>query len=311
MPINVKQSLAGIDQLTAENIFVMDVFRAQSQDIRPLDILIVNLMPTKPETETQLLRLLSNTPLQVNVTLLRMASHEAKNARSYLERYYRTFGELEQQYFDGLIITGAPVEKLDYAEVNYWEELRQIMDWSEDHVFSTLYICWGAQAGLYHHFGIDKIPLAGKLFGIFRQEIIHGTAMLLRGLDDEFWIPHSRHTTVDTDAITLHPDLQILVSSEESGPGIIRSRDNRHVFLTGHSEYDADTLDREYRRDLAAGHDVPLPLNYYPDDDPDKAAKNRWRSPATLLFTNWLNYYVYQETPYDQKKIAIRKGQNK
>ncbi len=307
MPIKVVKDLAAIDVLAQENIFVMDDFRALSQDIRPLDILIINLMPDKEQTETQILRLLSNTPLQVNVSFLRMASHQARHYSTYLEHYYYTFSQVNERFFDGLIITGAPVEQLPFTEVDYWQELTGIMDWSREHVFSTLYICWAAQAGLYHHFGIPKCPLPQKICGIFMQEITDNKVELLRGVDDVFRIPHSRYTEADPEAIRLHPELQVLVWSEEVGPSVICSGDNKHVFLTGHSEYDAHTLDQEYRRDLAAGIAAAKPRNYYPDDDINRMPPNQWRSPATLLFTNWLNYYVYQETPYDQQRIPLER----
>ena len=308
MPITVVKDLPAIDRLAEENIFVMDTVRAEAQDIRPLQILIVNLMPTKEITETQILRTLSNTPLQLDITLLHMVTHKAAHtSEDHLSSFYRTFDEIKDQYFDGMIITGAPIELMPFEEVNYWQELTQIMAWSEDHVYSTLYICWGAQAGLYYHFGIDKELLPEKLFGVFENEVLNTQPMLLRGMDEVFYMPHSRHTTVPIDKIKANKDLEILADSEKAGAAIVRSLDNKHIFVFGHSEYDRDTLQREYERDIGLGLDIAVPENYYPQDDPNKAPIVRWRSTGTLLFTNWLNYYVYQETPYIIEQIKKMK----
>lgn len=310
MPITVVKDLPAIAKLAEENIFVMDTVRAETQDIRPLQILIVNLMPTKEITETQILRALSNTPLQLDITLLHMASHKAAHtSEHHLSSFYRTFDEIKERYFDGMIITGAPIELMPFEEVNYWQELTAIMDWSEDHVYSTLYICWGAQAGLYYHFGIDKELLPTKLFGVFENEVLNKRPMLLRGMDEVFYMPHSRHTTVPVDEIKANPELEILAASDKAGAAIVRSLDNKHIFVFGHSEYDRDTLQREYERDKNLGLDIDVPENYYPNDDPTKAPIVRWRSTGTLIFTNWLNYYVYQETPYIIEQIQKMKQQ--
>ncbi|WP_409298196.1 homoserine O-acetyltransferase MetA [Peribacillus sp. SCS-26] len=299
MPIKIPRQLPAAEILEGENIFVMDLERANNQDIRPLNILILNLMPEKEKTEAQLLRLLGNTPLQVNVSFLTMASHTAKNtSRYHLEQFYITFPEVKNKKFDGLIITGAPVEHLEFDEVNYWDELRQIMDWSSANVTSTMHICWGAQAGLYHHYGIGKLPLPQKCFGVFTHRVLHKTEKLVRGFDDIFFAPHSRHTDIETDKLREHPGLLILSQSEQAGVFLAASRDGKRIFITGHPEYDADTLGLEYSRDLAKGTEISLPYNYYPDDNPENEPGKTWRSHANLLFSNWLNYYVYQETPY-------------
>ena len=308
MPIKVIKNLPAIDKLAAENIFVMDTLRAETQNMLPLQILLVNLMPTKEVTETQILRALSNTPLQINFTLLHTASHKASNTdEQYLETFYRTFDEVKEQFFDGMIITGAPVELMPFEEVDYWQELVDIMDWSEEHVYSTLYVCWGAQAGLYHHFGINKQVLPEKLFGVYEHEIYNERPVLMRGFDERFWMPHSRHTTNSLDEVRKHHDLEILAGSEKTGAAIVRSLDNKHIFVFGHAEYDRDTLKREYDRDVAKGLDIAVPDNYFPDDDPHKTPIVRWRSVSTLLYTNWLNYYVYQETPYIIEQIQKMK----
>ncbi len=310
MPITVVKELPAIEALAKENIFVMDTVRAESQDIRPLKILIVNLMPTKETTETQILRALSNTPLQLEVTLLHTATYKATNtAEEYLTAFYRTFTDVKDEYFDGMIVTGAPVENMPFEEVSYWDELTQIMDWSEEHVFSTLYICWGAQAGIYYHYGINKEALPQKLFGVYENRILNPNHMLLHGFDEVFWMPHSRHTTVRDDLIRAVKDLEILADAPGTGAAIVRSLDNKHIFVFGHAEYDWDTLQREYERDLAAGMTMAPPENYYPDNDRTKRPIVRWRSTGTLLYTNWLNYYVYQETPFiiDQIKEMKRR----
>lgn len=308
MPITVVKQLPAIEKLAEENIFVMDTKRAETQDIRPLQILIVNLMPTKEATETQILRALSNTPLQLEITLLYTASHKAANTtKEYLQTFYRTFDAIKENYFDGMIITGAPVELMPFEEVNYWDELTGIMEWSKSHVYSTLYICWGAQAGIYYHFGIDKETLPMKLFGVFENKVNNTRPMLLRGMDEVFYMPHSRHTTVPIERIREQKELEILAESEETGAAVVRSLDNKHIFVFGHAEYDRDTLQKEYERDVALGLDIEVPKNYYPNDDPRRDPIVRWRSTGTLLFTNWLNYYVYQETPYIIEQIKKMK----
>ena len=308
MPITVVKDLPAIHKLAEENIFVMDSVRAETQAIRPLEILLVNLMPTKDVTETQILRALSNTPLQLNMTLLHTASHKATNTdEEYLHTFYRTFDQVKDKFFDGMIITGAPVELMPFESVDYWDELVEIMDWSEDHVFSTLYLCWGAQAGLYHHFGIDKQVMDHKLFGVYEHEIYNMQPNLLRGFDEIFWMPHSRHTTNSLAEVKANRNLEILAGSEVTGAAIVRSKDNKHIFVFGHAEYDRDTLKREYDRDRSRGLDIAVPDNYYPDDDPSKIPIVRWRSVSTLLYTNWLNYYVYQETPYIIEQIQKMK----
>ena len=265
-------------------------------------------MPTKEITETQLLRALSNTPLQLDVTFLHTASRTAKHvAESHLESFYRTFEEIKTKYFDGMIITGAPVELMDFEEVDYWQELSDIMNWSNSHVYSNLYICWGAQAAMYYHFGIHKKLLTSKLFGVFENEMYEDHPMLMRGMNEIFYMPHSRHTTVDMDEIQEHDELQVLAGSMETGAAIVRSLDNRHVFIFGHAEYDWNTLKLEYERDKALGLDIELPKNYYPDDDSTKRPIVRWKSTATILYTNWLNYYVYQETPFIANQIEKMK----
>lgn len=308
MPIKVIKNLPAITKLAQENIFVMDTERAETQEIRPLQILLVNLMPTKEVTETQILRALSNSPLQVNLTLLHTASRKSKNVdEEYLETFYRTFDEVKGEFFDGLIITGAPVELMPFEEVDYWDELVEIMNWSEEHVYSTFYICWGAQAGLYHHFGINKRIMDNKLFGVYEHDIYNDRPLLLRGFDERFWMPHSRHTTVSLEQIKENKELELLAGSEPTGAAIVRSLDNKHIFVFGHAEYDRDTLNREYVRDIKKGLNIAVPENYFPDDDPKLRPVVRWRSVSTLLFTNWLNYYVYQETPYIIEQIQKMK----
>jgi len=305
MPIKIPDNLPTMEILTSENIFVMGEERAVHQDIRPLEIAILNLMPTKIVTETQILRLLGNSPLQVNITLLHPKTHNSKNTpQEHLLKFYKTFDCIKDQKFDGLVITGSPVEQLDYTEVDYWEELIQIMDWAERSVFSTLFVCWGAQAGLFHHYKIPKYPLAAKLFGVFPHYVNKKNVKLLRGFDDEFYVPHSRHTEIRRKDIEEIEQLIILSESPEAGVYIIISEDNKKVFVTGHSEYDPLTLKSEYVRDITKKLPAAIPRNYYPGDDPDKEPLVRWRGHANLLFANWLNYYVYQETPYDLSEIT-------
>ena len=304
MPIKIPNDLPAVKTLESENIFVMTETRAISQDIRPLEILLLNLMPKKIETETQLSRLLGNTPLQVNFTFIHTKSHESKNTPAeHLFTFYKTFDEVRARNFDGMIITGAPVEQLPFEEVEYWDELCEIMEWSKTHVHSTLHICWGAQAGLYYHYGVKKIALPKKLSGVFPHKVDYKMSILFRGFDDVFYVPQSRHTTVDTDDIRAVPELKILASGERCGVYAISSKGGRQIFVTGHSEYDADTLKNEYLRDKAAGLDPDIPENYFTDNDPKKPPVVRWRAHANLLFCNWLNYFVYQTTPYDIGKI--------
>lgn len=300
MPIKIPDQLPAKEILQKENIFVMDESRAYHQDIRPLSIVILNLMPTKQTTETQLLRLIGNTPLQVDCVLLHPKTHQSKNTPAeHLETFYKTFDDIKDRKFDGMIITGAPVEHLEFEDVNYWEELKQIMAWSVDHVTSTFHICWAAQAGLYYHYGIQKYPLDKKLFGVFPHTVNVPNTKLLRGFDEVFFVPQSRHTEVRREDIEKIPELEILSESEEAGVYIVASRDGRQIFVTGHSEYDPETLKLEYERDVARGLDIDIPKNYFPDDDPKKQPRSCWRAHGNLLFSNWLNYYVYQETPYE------------
>ncbi len=305
MPIQIPNNLPAASVLQEENIFVMPENRASTQDIRPLEIVVLNLMPTKIVTETQLSRLLGNTPLQVRLELMHTKTHIAKNtAQEHLLTFYKTFDELKDRKFDGMVITGAPVENIPFEEVDYWQELCQIMEWSKTHVHSTFHICWGAQAGLYYHYGIDKHPLKEKLFGVFEHTRDYSRSILLRGFDDNFWVPHSRHTTVLREEIEAVPELKILASSEDAGVYAVMSKRGRHIFITGHSEYDSDTLEKEYFRDKNAGLPIAVPKNYYPNDDDTQAPIVRWRGHANLLFSNWLNYFVYQTTPYDITSIG-------
>lgn len=305
MPINVNGDLPAVQVLNEEGIFIMPSDRAQTQDIRPLRIAILNIMPTKEQTETQLLRLLSNTPLQVEVVLLHPATHTSKNtSEEYLNTFYSTFDEVSGQTFDGLIITGAPVEQIPFEAVTYWDELKRILEWSRKHVFSTLHICWGAQAGLYYHYGIPKYTLDEKMFGIFCHTCHNRTVPLMRGFDEEFWAPHSRHTEVRRSDIEKISDLEILCESGESGVYIVQGKGGRQVYVTGHPEYDQYTLRDEYRRDISRGLKIEMPKNYFEDDDPKNDPVIRWRGHASLLFSNWLNYYVYQETPYDLSGLS-------
>ncbi len=305
MPIKIPNNLPAAEILLKENIFVMTETRAMTQDIRPLRMLLLNLMPKKIETETQLTRLLGNTPLQIELTLLRMEAHKSLNtSQEHLLSFYRTFSEVKDTFFDGMIITGAPVEHLPFEEVDYWPELCEIMEWSRSHVHSTMHICWGAQAGLYYHYGIEKQPLERKLFGVFPHRSEYRESMLLRGFDDTFMVPHSRHTTVRREDIEAVPSLQILASSEDAGVCIVRNRQGRQFFMMGHSEYDARTLENEYLRDVKAGKPIDVPKNYYPGDDPAREPIVSWRGHANLLYSNWLNYFVYQTTPYDVTQVA-------
>ncbi len=304
MPINIPDGLPATVTLDRENIFYITEQRAHRQDIRPLRIALLNLMPTKIETETQLLRLLGNTPLQVDIEFLQTASHQSKHTPSdHLVKFYKTFYDVRDQKFDGLVITGAPVEMMSFEVVDYWDELTEIMEWSRDNVYSTFHICWGAQAGLYYHYGVNKHLLDAKMFGIFRHRVLDPTHPLLRGFDEVFWAPHSRHTTVLAKEINQVPALQILADSEEAGVYIAASRDGRQFFVTGHSEYDSDTLAREYFRDLKRGLPIDLPKHYFPDNDPANPPPLVWRGHSSLLFANWLNYFVYQQTPYDLDRI--------
>lgn len=300
MPIKVPDQLPAKDILINENIFLMDETVAYHQDIRPLRIAILNLMPTKETTETQLLRLIGNTPLQVEVVLLHPKTHTSKNTSSeHLESFYKTFEDIKHEYYDGMIITGAPVETLPFEEVNYWEELKDIMDWSARRVTSTFHICWGAQAGLYHHYGVQKYDLDEKMFGVFPHTVEKRNVPLVRGFDEMFLVPQSRHTGVRYEDVAAIGDLDILSVSEEAGIYLAASKNGRQIFVTGHSEYDPSSLKYEYDRDVAKGMDIALPKNYYPNDDPSRQPLSTWRAHANLLFSNWLNYYVYQQTPYD------------
>jgi len=304
MPIRIPDTLPAAEVLASENIFVMTEARAESQDIRPLNIAILNLMPTKIATETQLLRLIGNTPIQVDVTFLHPESHKSKNTPAeHLLKFYNTFSEIRHRKFDGLIITGAPVEQMPFEEVNYWEELKEIMEWSVHNVYSTFHICWGAQAGLYYHYGIPKHDLPEKLSGVFSHKVVKHNVMLLRGFDEYFYAPHSRYTEVRRDDIEKVEGLEILSESDEAGIYIVTALNGRQIFVTGHSEYDALTLKAEYDRDMSRGLNPKVPKYYFPDDDPQKFPIVRWRAHANLLFANWLNYYVYQETPFDLNEI--------
>ena len=307
MPIKIPNSLPAREILEGENIFVMTEYRAIHQDIRPLKLLILNLMPTKIATETQLLRKFSNTPLQTQVELLQTISHDAQNVdRSHLESFYTSFDQIKDKYYDGLVITGAPVENMDFEEVDYWEELCQIMDWSKSHVHSTLHICWGAQAGLYYHYGIPKYSLPQKVFGVFDHKVLKPSSPLFRGFDDRFYAPHSRHTEVLEQDIRKVPDLEVLAVSEEVGVFAVKTDDSRQFFFLGHLEYDRDTLAQEYWRDVNRGLDIQVPRHYFPGDDPAQAPIVRWRSAGQLIYTNWLNYYVYQTTPYDLTSLKAK-----
>lgn len=302
MPINIPKALPARERLKEEKIFVMDEERAKTQDIRPLNIAILNLMPEKERTELQLLRLLGNTPLQVNVTFVNTATHKSKNiGKSHLDNFYETFEDIKERRFDGFIITGAPIEHLAFEDVNYWEELKEIMDWTKENVTSVLHICWGAQAALYHHYGIDKYALPEKCFGVFTHRLSDPTVKLVRGFNDQYNAPHSRYTAVSIEEIEKNPDLTLLSKSDDAGAFIVMSNDAKHIMITGHLEYDAGTLAEEYARDLKKGVTVSIPANYFPNDDANQEPLNTWRSHTHLLFSNWLNYYVYQETPFEWK----------
>ena len=304
MPIKIPDSLPAARTLESENVFIMTEHRALHQDIRPLKIAIVNIMPTKIDTETQLLRLLGNTPLQVEIELIQMASHVSKNTSAeHLLKFYKTFDDIKNERFDGLIITGAPVEKMPFEEVTYWNELCTIMDWAKANVYSTIYICWGAQAGMYHHFGIDKRLLPKKLSGIYHHYPLDKRHPLTRGFDDDFCAPHSRYTATPIEEISRHPDLMILAESKEAGAYIVTDRDCRNIFITGHAEYSRSTLANEYNRDVLKGIDPDVPVNYFPDNDPTKKPIFTWKSHSSMLYANWLNHIVYLHTPYDLSEL--------
>lgn len=300
MPLNISDNLPAVKILEDENIFVMKETRAVHQDIRPLQILLLNLMPTKITTETQILRLLSNTPLQILITLINTKMHESKNTpKDHLDAFYKTFDDVSEHKYDGLIITGAPIEHLAFEEVDYWEEMVKIMDWADSHVTSTMFICWASQAGLYHHYNVPKYMMSEKMFGVFSHEVYNRTNLLVRGFDDEFLAPHSRYTEVRRADIEKVPDLQLLAYSDKAGVYLVASRDYKRVFITGHSEYDPLTLKSEYDRDIGKGLEIKIPENYYRNDDPRNMPMVKWKSHANLLFSNWLNYCVYQVTPYN------------
>lgn len=305
MPIKIPNNLPAKQILQEENIFVMDDNRAMTQDIRPLKIVILNIMPLKQQTEAQLMRMLSNTPLQVEVSLLRPSSYEAKNtSKEHMATFYSTFKDIREKKFDGMIITGAPIEQLEFEKVSYWDELIEIMEWTKSHVTSTFHICWGAQAGMYYHYGVKKVPLKKKMFGVFKHHITDEKCPLLRGFDKEFMVPHSRHTTVLVEDIISTREIDVLSVSDEAGLYIAMSKDKKQIFVTGHSEYDRDTLKVEYERDREKGLQIDIPKNYFKDDDPKKDPLTTWNSHAHLLYTNWLNYYVYQATPYILDEIG-------
>ncbi len=304
MPIRIPNKLPAEKILAGENIFVMNEKRALTQDIRPLSIVILNIMPTKITTETQLLRLLGNTPLQVNIQLAAMESHTSKNTpKEHLSTFYKTFDEIKRNKYDGMIITGAPIEQIDFEKVDYWDELKEIMEWTKTNVTSTMHICWGAQAGLYYHYGIPKYPLEKKMFGVFPHTLVRKNKMLTRGFDDVFMVPHSRHTEVREEDIRRVPELEIIAVSKEAGVYLVSSKGGKQIFVTGHAEYDADTLAGEYFRDIEKGLEIDVPKNYFKNDNPKNKPVNSWRSTANLLFSNWLNYHVYQTTPYDINDI--------
>ena len=304
MPLRLPDKLPAIELLKRENIFVMDNTRATTQDIRPLKIVVLNLMPLKITTETDLIRLLSNTPLQMEVSFMKLKSHTPKNTPiEHMMMFYRDFESMRDEKFDGMIITGAPVEQLEFEDVNYWDEITTIFDWARNHVTSTLYICWAAQAGLYYHYNIPKYSLPKKMFGVFRQHTLCPQLPIFRGFDDVFYMPHSRHTEVHKEDILAHPDLTLIADSPENGVSIVMARGGREFFITGHMEYAANTLDKEYKRDKDIRDDVDIPVNYYRDNNPDNEPLVTWRAHANLLYQNWINYYIYQETPYDINKI--------
>ena len=304
MPLRLPDKLPAIELLKRENIFVMDNTRATTQDIRPLQIVILNLMPLKITTETDLIRLLSNTPLQMEVSFMKLKSHTPKNTPiEHMMMFYRDFEKMRDEKFDGMIITGAPVEQMDFEDVNYWDEISTIFDWARNHVTSTLYICWAAQAGLYYHYGIPKYPLEKKMFGVFRQHTLCPHLPIFRGFDDVFYMPHSRHTEVRKEDILANPELTLIADSPENGVSMVMARGGREFFITGHMEYASNTLDNEYKRDKDIRDDVDMPVNYYRDNNPDKEPLVTWRAHANLLYHNWINYYIYQETPYDISQI--------
>ena len=300
MPIRVQNDLPVKEILEHENIFVMDEYRAAHQDIRPIKIGLLNLMPLKEDTELQILRSLSNTPLRVDVVFVRVSGHVSKNtSTSHLHKFYQSFEEIKEQKFDGFIITGAPVEQIPFEDVDYWDELKEIMEWTKTHVTSTLHLCWGAQAGIYYHYGIDKTQLPEKMFGVFKHHVRNRRIPLVRGFDDAFYAPHSRHTEIPLEQVEADERLTILADSKEAGLFLCMAEEGRQIFVMGHPEYDRMTLDAEYKRDLSKGLDIQMPVNYYPDNDPDQKPELIWRSHANNIYTNWLNYYVYQTTPYD------------
>ncbi len=308
MPIKIPNELPAVKTLNEENIFVMTDNRAMTQDIRPLKILVLNLMPKKIATETQLSRILGNTPLQIELELIMTATHRPSHvSEEHLLAFYKTFDDIKDKYFDGMVITGAPVEQLEFEQVDYWEELCEIMEWSKTHVHSTFHICWGAQAGLYYHFGVQKSPLNKKMFGVFKHTVEYKRSILFRGFDDIFWVPHSRHTTVKREEIEKVPELRILASSEDAGVYAVATEKGKQVFIMGHSEYDPLTLHEEYVRDVNKGLEIDVPVNYYPDNNPDLPPIVRWRAHANLLYCNWLNYFVYQTTPYDLNELKNNK----
>lgn len=307
MPIKIPSDLPARKTLESENIFIMTNERAFSQDIRPLEIVLLNLMPTKIATETQFSRLLGNTPLQVNLTLLQMESHkQTHTSEEHMLSFYTTFSKIKEKHFDGLVITGAPVEQLKFEDVDYWEELQEIMNWSKNHVHSTLFICWAAQAAMYHFFGIGKKTLDKKLFGLFKHKIVYKNPILLRGFDEEFYVPHSRHTTVDLDEVKANKNIKVLACSKEAGLYIAITKDGKEIFVTGHCEYDRNTLKNEYLRDKDLGLEIDIPKNYFPDDNYKNEPIMNWKAHANLLFANWLNYFVYQTTPYEIEKAGIK-----
>ena len=304
MPLRLPDKLPAIELLKRENIFVMDNTRATTQDIRPLKIVILNLMPLKITTETDLIRLLSNTPLQMEVSFMKLKSHTPKNTPiEHMMMFYRDFEKMRDEKFDGMIITGAPVEQLDFEDVNYWDEITGIFDWARNHVTSTIYICWAAQAGLYYHYGIPKYPLSKKMFGVFRQHTLCPHLPIFRGFDDVFYMPHSRHTEVRKEDILANPELTLIAESPENGVSMVMARGGREFFITGHMEYAFNTLDNEYKRDKGIRDDVDMPVNYYRDNNPANEPLVTWRAHANLLYHNWINYYIYQETPYDISQI--------
>lgn len=305
MPLKILDKLPAIKLLQKENIFVMNESRASHQDIRPLKIIILNLMPLKISTETDLLRLLSNSPLQIEIDFMKIKGHTPKNTPSeHMKSFYRNFDELNSQKYDGMIITGAPVEQLDFEEVTYWEEMKQILDWAEHHVTSTLFICWAAQAGLYHHYGVPKYPLDKKMFGVFAHRLSNSKLPIFRGFDDLFYVPHSRYTEIRETDVNKVKELEIIATSREAGVTMVKAKNGRQLFITGHSEYSRHTLDSEYKRDLSKNLPIEIPVNYYLEDNPANSPLMRWKSTANLLFSNWLNYYVYQETPYNLEEIG-------